>query len=100
MRSIARLDIAGTPCNHRRPDFAAMFSRLKTLLAAGPTANADGVAAKKDGDEHLKHDRWSDAEACYRRALAANPDYVDALVGLGFALSEQKKPEEAERELR
>lgn len=60
----------------------------------------ESTAYKKKGDEHLKLDRLDDAVASYRCAVAINPDYVDACVGLGFALSEQKQYREANEYLR
>lgn len=72
-----------------------MFARLKTLFPAKPTG--DSVAVKKQADEHLRNDRPTDAAALYRQALAIDPDYLDACVGLGFALSETRAYDEAER---
>ena len=78
-----------------------MLSRLKSLFSTNTTRGGhESIAHKKQGDEHLKLDRLDDAAACYRRAISMNPDYVDACVGLGFALSEQKQYGEAEHYLR
>ena len=78
-----------------------MFTRIKSLFPAKEAGLRDGAAThKKQGDEHLKSDRFADAAESYRRAVSANPDYVDACVGLGFALSEQKEYSESERYLR
>ena len=62
-------------------------------------AAGESLALKKEGDEHLKGDRFAPAAECYRRALAKSPDYADACIGLGFALSEQQHYDEAERHL-
>jgi len=73
---------------------------LKSLLASKALATADETATwKKQGDEHLQSGRLDDAVACYRQALSTTPDHVDACVGLGFALSEQKQYAEAARPL-
>lgn len=77
-----------------------MFDRLKSLFAAGSPAAADKIAHKKKGDEHLRLGRLSDAAECYGLALSSDPDYVEACVALGFALSEQKLYAEAEKYLR
>jgi predicted TPR repeat methyltransferase len=54
---------------------------------------------KRRGDEHLKHDELEDAARCYRQAISLDPDYVDARIGLGFVLMEQKQYIEAEGNL-
>ena len=73
-----------------------MLSRFKSLLPGKSSSPSDASAAsKREGDEHLKRDRLDDAVVCYRRAVSQNPSYVDALVGLGFALSAQKQFDEA-----
>ena len=78
-----------------------MFTRLKSIFPRKASRPADESSAyKKQGDEYLKLDRLDDAMGCYRRALSINPDYVDACVGLGFVLSEQKQYGEGERYLR
>ena len=78
-----------------------MFTKLKSLFPPKASRPADESSIYKvQGDEHLKNDRLDDATACYRRAVTANPDHVDACVGLGFVLSEQKQYREAEGYLR
>ena len=76
-----------------------MFNKIKSLFPEKPSSLPDATAHKKEGDEHLKLGRIAEAAGCYGRALAINPDYVDACVGLGFALSEQKNYAAAERYL-
>ena len=62
-----------------------MFTRIKSLFPAKQAGSHDGAAThKKQGDEHLKDDRFAEAAECYRRAVSVDPDYVDACVGLGF----------------
>jgi len=74
---------------------------IKSLLSPTATPPFDkSKIHKKEGDEHLKLGRLEDAAACYRLAVSMNPNYVDACVGLGFALSEQKQFGEAEEYLR
>ena len=78
-----------------------MFTKLKSLFATKSLPPADESSTyKKQGDEHLKLNRLDDAAGCYRRALSINPDHVDACVGLGFVLGEQKQYREAEQHLR
>src|SRR5512141_693772 len=78
-----------------------MFAKLRSLFPTkAPQSVDDRTICKKQGDEHLQHDRLDDAAACYRRALSMDPDYVDAHVALGFVLSEQQQYREAEENLR
>ena len=91
-------------CSRRRGTcywLCLMLTRLKSLFPKKTSRCADESGTyKKQGDEHLKRDRLDDAAGCYRRAVSINPDYVDACVGLGFVLSEQKQYREAEQYLR
>jgi predicted TPR repeat methyltransferase len=66
----------------------------------GLSPATDKVSTKKQGDEHLRSERLLGASECYRRALAIDPDYVDARVALGYALCEQKEHRAAADELR
>jgi len=78
-----------------------MFTRIRSLFPTTTSRSADESRTfKKQGDEHLKAGRLDDAAECYRRAVSISPDYVDACVGLGFVLSEQKHYGEAEPYLR
>jgi tetratricopeptide (TPR) repeat protein/2-polyprenyl-3-methyl-5-hydroxy-6-metoxy-1,4-benzoquinol methylase len=73
-----------------------MLSGLKSLFRAKPaTSGAESARHKQQGDEHLRAGRLDAAGPCYRRALSADPDHVDACVGLGFVLSEQRQHAEA-----
>ena len=47
------------------------------------------------GRIHLQLRHWSEAETCFRRALALEPDNPDALVGYSAALARQGKHEAA-----
>ena len=78
-----------------------MFGRLKTIFAArSPAADDDRERIKRQGDEHLRSERLAEATECYRRALALDPDYVDARIAFGYILSEQKQHGAAAHELR
>ncbi len=73
-----------------------MLTKLKSLFPKKSLAPADeGSAHKRQGDEHLKLARLDDAAECYRRAISVNPANVDACVGLGYVLSEQRQYREA-----
>jgi predicted TPR repeat methyltransferase len=72
-----------------------MLNRLKTLLPGTLRPTEASAACKKEGDEKLKAGRLDEAVACYRRAVEVAPGNVDALIGLGFALSEQSNCSEA-----
>lgn len=78
-----------------------MFTRLKSPFSINaPRPAHEAKVHRKEGDEHLQCDRLEAATECYRRAVAIDPDYVEACIGLGFALSEQQQYDEAERHLR
>lgn len=51
--------------------------------------------AKEQGDEHLGAGRYADAEHYYRAVTESDTHYPAALVGLGFALKEQGRSNEA-----
>jgi predicted O-linked N-acetylglucosamine transferase (SPINDLY family) len=48
------------------------------------------------GAVHIEHGRHTEAETCYREALALEPDYAEAHFKLGNALSGQGRLDEAE----
>ncbi len=74
-----------------------MFSSLKKLFAERPPAGgADASALKQQGNAHLRDGEWDAAVDKYRQALALANDDVDALVGLGFVLHQQRQYAEAE----
>ena len=47
------------------------------------------------GDSHFDLDQLEEAVACYRKAVAANPTYANALGSLAFCLAMMEKGEEA-----
>jgi lipopolysaccharide biosynthesis regulator YciM len=77
-----------------------MFTWLDKLTARR-ASRPDAGAAKfmKQGNEHVGHEAWDAAATCYHQALSIDADYVDARIGLGFVLLEQKQYREAEGHL-
>lgn len=49
----------------------------------------------RDGDEHIRQGRGSDADACFRRVLELRPDHPDALHRRGFLAFLRGDPGEA-----
>jgi predicted TPR repeat methyltransferase len=76
-----------------------MFTWLDKLAHRTTRPTGKSVSIKRRGDEHLKHDELENAAQCYRQAISLDPDYVDAHIGLGFVLVEQKQHIEAESHL-
>lgn len=72
-----------------------MLEKLKTWFESEPPVVARDAAFKRQGDQHLALGKFDEAAACYRDAISINPDFVDAHVGLGFSLVEQRKFGEA-----
>jgi predicted TPR repeat methyltransferase len=72
-----------------------MLARLKKLLSSGSSKTASAVTVKKQGDKHLNLDELEAATACYRQAVAIDPGFVDAYLGLGFSLAGQLHYEQA-----
>jgi hypothetical protein len=86
-----------------KSDFATA-AKLLTQLTADTPANAKTA---KDphllfdlgyADEGLNHP--DDAEAAYRRAIAADPNYFEAHLALGLLLAREEKLAEAHAELK
>src|SRR5438552_1634348 len=88
----------------------AMYLRAAALNAKGQANEAleaidKAMAAGQSppefqtvrGDSLTTLERFGDAEQAYRAALAQNPKYAAALVGLGHALQRQNRPDEARR---
>jgi len=65
-----------------------------------PDPLKQSAADKRRGDQLLETGQFADAVACYREAIAANPDYAEALDNMGIALWELGQHAEAERCLR
>ncbi len=83
-----------------------MFTSLKNKLFGStakqpqpPEPQADAAAVKKRGNALREQGHLQEAVQCYRRALAAAPNDVGALVNLGFVLSELKQHAEARSHL-
>ncbi len=72
-----------------------MLEKLKTLFGGRPSATADEVVSKRQGDQHLRLGKFEEAAACYQHAVSINPGFADAYIGLGFSLVEQQKFGEA-----
>ncbi len=72
-----------------------MLAKLKKLIAPGSPKAAPEVICKKQGDKHLNLNELDKAVACYREAVAINPGFVEAYVGLGFALAGRQHDEQA-----
>src|SRR5258706_9457054 len=54
-----------------------------TAGAATPAADPPGIAHVRDGDKLMQEGRFDDAQASYKRAIAANPKSHLAYEGLG-----------------
>ena len=67
-------------------------AKLGQTAAAPPTSAAAFLA---EGVEHHRTGRLPQAEACYRRALAAEPDHPDALHLLGLVALQVGRPDAA-----
>ena len=68
--------------------------------AAQDASSEQGRAFKTRGNAFLKDGRLTDAALCYRQAIVINPEDPEALINLGFVLSEQRLYAEAEQHLR
>jgi len=73
---------------------------VKDVVAATPLANpdilAESVVQRRLGNEFLDQGDLRKAIDCYQMAVALDPNSVDALTSLGFALKEDGKPEAAQ----
>lgn len=78
-----------------------MLSRLKALVSRSDAPDLlPAREHKRAGDQHLDNDRWTLAVGAYQQAVAAKPDFAEAYVGLGYALSELQQHDAAEVALR
>lgn len=53
-----------------------------------PDASADSVAQRRSGNQFLDHGDLRSAIDCYQKAVASDPNSVDAYTSLGYALKE------------
>ena len=58
--------------------------------AARPRQVKKSVQYKEHGDNCLAQGKLDEAAASYRQAIVVDGQYADALLNLGFVLSEQK----------
>jgi predicted TPR repeat methyltransferase len=70
-----------------------MFAKIKKLINNNHSDVA--IEFKKQGDVHSSAERYEQAISCYRQALSLSPNFVDALIALGFALLESNAIDEA-----
>jgi hypothetical protein len=54
----------------------------------------------KQGNEASRHEKWDDAIAAYKKALALKPSYIEAHYNLGNAYAAEQKTSEALKEYR
>jgi len=87
---LERLRASGEALDRRRPDEAA--AQLDDL-ESGPYFRAE--AETQRGTALIYDDRVDDAEACFRRALEADPRHYRALTNLGNVALEQGRVDEA-----
>jgi protein O-GlcNAc transferase len=67
--------------------------------AAQAAATEQAAAHKMRGNALLDQGDWEQAALCYRQALAAAPNDIDACINLGFTLRELKRLPEAQQAL-
>ena len=72
-----------------RLDPVATESRVKTLLAAEPTAHVLNFTL---GNQLAQQGRWAEAQAEYFRAYAAEPDNADFAYNLAVSLDQLRQP--------
>jgi tetratricopeptide (TPR) repeat protein len=75
-----------------RLDPVATESRVKTLLAAEPTAHVLNFTL---GNQMAQQGRWAEAQAEYFRAYAAEPDNADFAYNLAVSLDQLRQPKVA-----
>ena len=75
-----------------RLDPIATESRVKTLLAAEPTAHVLNFTL---GNQLAQQGRWAEAQAEYFRAYAAEPDNADFAYNLAVSLDQLRQPKVA-----
>lgn len=75
-----------------RGDPLATESRVKTLLAADPSAHALNFAL---GNQLAQQNRWAEAQQEYFKAYTAEPDNADFAYNLAVSLDHLRKPRQA-----
>ena len=75
-----------------RVDPFAAESRLKTMLAADPKAHALNFAL---GNQFAQQGRWTEAQAQYFQAFAAEPNNPDFAYNLAVSLDHLRQPKQA-----
>jgi MoaA/NifB/PqqE/SkfB family radical SAM enzyme len=92
------------PKKHNPPDPAPLLAEAMRLAEGQLLAEAVAVLERADGQAECDYrraglllvmNRATEAEALYRRVLAAIPGHLDTMVGLAGALVEQGRPREA-----
>jgi tetratricopeptide (TPR) repeat protein len=75
-----------------RSDPLATESRVKTLLAADPSAHALNFAL---GNQLAQQNRWAEAQQEYFKAYTAEPDNADFAYNLAVSLDHLRQPRQA-----
>lgn len=75
-----------------RSDPLATESRVKTLLAAEPSAHALNFAL---GNQFAQQNRWAEAQQEYFKAYTAEPDNADFAYNVAVSLDHLRKPHQA-----
>ena len=75
-----------------RSDPLATESRVKSLLAADPSAHALNFAL---GNQFAQQNRWAEAQQEYFKAYTADPDNADFAYNLAVSLDHLRQPRQA-----
>ena len=75
-----------------RSDPLATESRVKSMLAADPSAHALNFAL---GNQFAQQNRWAEAQQEYFKAYTADPDNADFAYNLAVSLDHLRKPRQA-----
>ena len=75
-----------------RSDPLATESRVKSLLAADPSAHALNFAL---GNQFAQQNRWAEAQQEYFKAYAADPENADFAYNLAVSLDHMRQPRQA-----
>jgi tetratricopeptide (TPR) repeat protein len=86
------IEHAQTAIDHS--DFPTAEAALQALVTRAP---GSAVGQQRLGTVYLLEGRLADAKACFSRALKLDPDYVDALIGLGRVETEEGDAEAARK---